>query len=120
LHNAAILQANARGVNALCSAPAEAIKTPGGRGSISASLQCYLPTSSRAAKIFQERGGTRGQGNESQGNVGHSIDTHSPDKAVLAKLGVLWVERAAQPFGCGSAALCLGVFALNESMSIRG
>jgi hypothetical protein len=37
LHNAAILQAKLRGVNALCSAPAEAIKTTGGRGSISAS-----------------------------------------------------------------------------------
>jgi hypothetical protein len=55
-----------------------------------------------------------GQGNECQGNVGHSIDTHFPDKAVLANLGVLWVGRAAQPFGCGSAALCL--FAAMKSL----
>ena len=33
-----------------------------------------------------------GQGNKCQGNVGHSADAHSPDKAVLANLGVLWVE----------------------------
>src|ERR1017187_5738610 len=33
-----------------------------------------------------------GQGNACQGNVGHSADTHSLDKAVLANLGVLRVE----------------------------
>jgi hypothetical protein len=68
-----------------------------------------FPTSSRAAKIFQARDGTRRQGNACQGNVGHSPDTNSSDQAVLANLGVLWVERAAHPFGCGSAALCLFV-----------
>ena len=74
-------------------------------------MQCYLPTSSRAAKIFQALGGTRGQGNEGQGNGKHSPDPHSPDNTVLANLRVLGVNRVAQPFGCGSAALCLGVFA---------
>jgi|ERR1017187_818245 hypothetical protein len=38
-----------------------------------------------------------GQGNACQGKVGHSPDTHSLDKAVLANLGVLRVEPAAIP-----------------------
>src|ERR1019366_3380646 len=77
--------------------------------SLGKSMQCYLPTSSRAAKIFQARGGTWRQRNEGQGNGKHSSDTYSPDHAVLANLRAFCVARAAQLFGCGSAALCLCV-----------
>jgi hypothetical protein len=62
---------------------------PYSMGCGSVALQCYLPTSSRAAKIFQERG--------------------QPCPRVSRHAQASCGQDCPRSFGCGSAALRLGV-----------